>query len=88
MTEKEIEQKFKTEFRKLFPTLKDATAIPVAALPKDSSESGRMADIILRLRVGDKFKNVLCEGVSLCVMTSAATRTSYSEELPELQRYP
>jgi len=64
MTEKEIEQKFKTEFRKLFPPLKDATAIPVAALPKDSSESGKMVDIILRLRVRDKTKNLLCEVVS------------------------
>lgn len=64
MTEKEIEQKFKTEFRKLFPPLKDATAIPVAALPRDSSESGKMADIILRLRVRDKTKNLLCEVVS------------------------
>jgi len=63
-------------------------ANPIAPFPKDSSESGRMADIILRLSVGDKFKNLLCEGVSLGVTNSAAIRASYSEELPELQRYP
>jgi hypothetical protein len=64
MTEKEIEKKFKADFRALFPKLKGATAVPIAPLPKDSSESGRMADIILRLKVGDKFKNLLCEVVS------------------------
>ena len=64
MTEKEIEQKFKADFRELFPKLKDATAVPVAALSKDSSEVGKMIDIILRLKVGDKPKNLLCEVVS------------------------
>jgi len=61
MTEKEIEQKFKADFRELFPKLKDATAIPVA---KNSSKSEKMADIILRLRVGDKTRNLLCEVIS------------------------
>ena len=61
MTEKEIERKFKADFRELFPKLKDATAVPVAALSKDSSEVGKMLDIILRLKVGDKPKNLLCE---------------------------
>jgi hypothetical protein len=49
MTKKEIEQNFK--------------ANPIAPLPTDSSESGRMAAITLRLSVGDKFKNPLCEGI-------------------------
>jgi len=61
MTEKEIQQKFKADFRELFPKLKDATAIP---LTKNSSESGKVADIILRLRVGGKNRNLLCEVVS------------------------
>ena len=61
MTEKEIGKKFKAEFRGLFPKLKDATALLAA---KNSSNSGRMVDIILRLRVGDKNKNLLCEVVS------------------------
>jgi hypothetical protein len=64
MTEKEIEKKFKADFRELFPKLKNATAIPVAALFKDSSEVGKMLDIVLRLKVGDKPKNLLCEVVS------------------------
>lgn len=64
MTEKEIQQQFKANFRELFPTLKGATAVPVTPLPKDSSGSGRMADIILRLRIGEKSKNLLCEVVS------------------------
>ena len=64
MTEKEIEQKFKADFRELFPKLKGATAVPVAPFPKDSSERERMADIILRLRVKDKTKNLLCEVLS------------------------
>jgi hypothetical protein len=64
MTEKEIEQKFKADFRALFPQLKGATVVPIAPLPKDSSETERMADIILRLRIGGKIKNLLCEVVS------------------------
>jgi hypothetical protein len=64
MTEKEIEQNIKADFRELFPKLKDATAVPVAALSKDSSEIGKMVDIILRLKVGGKTKNLLCEVVS------------------------
>jgi hypothetical protein len=64
MTEKEIEQKFRADFRGLFPKLKDATAIPVTMFTKDSSESRRMADIILRLKVGDKTRNLLCEVIS------------------------
>ena len=64
MTEKEIEQKFRAGFRGLFPKLKDATAIPVTMLTKDSSESRRMADIILRLKVRDKTRNLLCEVIS------------------------
>ncbi len=63
MTEKEIERKFKADFRQLFPKLKDATAVAVAALSKDSS-IGKMLDIVLRLKVGDKPKNLLCEVAS------------------------
>jgi hypothetical protein len=61
MTEKEVERKFKADFRELFPKLKDSTAVPAA---KNSSGSGKMADIILRLRVGGKTRNLLCEVVS------------------------
>ena len=64
MTEKEIKQKFKADFRELFPKLKGATAVSVAALLKDSSESGRVGNIILRLRVRGKTKTLLCEVVS------------------------
>ena len=64
MTEKEIEQKFKADFRELFPKLKGATAVPIASVPKDSSQSVRLGDIILRLRVRGKTKNLLCEVVS------------------------
>jgi len=64
MTEKEIQQKFKADFRELFPKLKGATAVPVAPSPKGSSERERMTDIILRLRVKDKTKNLLCEVLS------------------------
>jgi len=64
MIEKEIEQKFKADFKAIFPKLKDATAVSGAALSKDSSEVGKMVDIILRLKVGDKTKNLLCEVVS------------------------
>jgi len=61
MTEKEIEQKFKADFRGLFPKLKDATALLAA---KNSSNRGKMVDIILRLMVGDKPRNLLCEVMS------------------------
>jgi hypothetical protein len=61
MTEKEVEQKFKAHFRELFPKLKDATTVLTA---KNSFNSGKITDIILRLRVGDKTKNLLCEVVS------------------------
>lgn len=61
MTEKEVEQKFKADFRELFPKLKDATALPVA---KNLSDVGRMLNIILRFKVGGKTKNLLCEIVS------------------------
>ena len=64
MTEKEIEQKFKADFRELFPRIKDATAVPVVVLSKVSPEVGKMIDIMLRLKVGDKTKNLLCEVVS------------------------
>ena len=40
MTEKEIEQKFKADYRDLFPKLKGVTPVPVAALPGDYSEIG------------------------------------------------
>ncbi len=62
MTEKELEQKFKANFKELFPKLKGAT--PVTALYKDLSEGGKVVDIILRLKVGDQTKNLLCEVVS------------------------
>jgi hypothetical protein len=61
MTEKEIQQKFKADFRELFPKLKDAAAVLTT---KDFSEIGRMADMILRLKVGGKTRNLLCEVVS------------------------
>jgi hypothetical protein len=61
--EKEIQQKFKANFRELFPKLKDATVVPIAQIPKNFSESGRMDDFILRLRVGGKIKNLFCEVV-------------------------
>ncbi len=64
MTEKEIEQKFKATFSKLFPKLKDATFLPPASLSKDSFEVGKTLDIILRLKIGDKPKNLLCEVIS------------------------
>ena len=64
MTEKEIEQKFKADFRELFPRIKDATAVPVVVLSKVSPDVGKMIDIMLRLKVGDKTKNLLCEVVS------------------------
>jgi hypothetical protein len=64
MTEKELEQKFKADFRGLFPKLKDAAPAPVTALYRDLSEGGKVVDIILRLKVGDKTKNLLCEVVS------------------------
>jgi len=64
MIEKEILQQFKANFRELFPRLKNVTAVPIAQLPKNFSESGRMDDFILRLRVGGKIKNLFCEVVS------------------------
>jgi len=64
MTEKEIEKKFKADFRELFPKLKNATAVLPAVLSKDSPKSRGMADIILRLKVGDKTRNLLCEVIS------------------------
>jgi len=64
MTEKEIEQKFKATFRELFTKLKDATILPLASLSKDSFKAGEMPDIILRLKVGGKSKNLLCEVIS------------------------
>jgi hypothetical protein len=64
MTEKELEQKFKADFEELFPKLKSATVVPPAVLTKDSAARGSMADIILRLRIGGKTRNLLCEVVS------------------------
>jgi hypothetical protein len=64
MTERELQQKFKANFRGLFPKLKEATSVSVTALSKDLSEGGKVVDIILRLKVGDKTKNLLCEVVS------------------------
>jgi hypothetical protein len=64
MTEKELKQKFKTDFRGLFPKLKDTTPVPLTALSKDLSEGGKVVDIILRLKVGGKTKNLLCEVIS------------------------
>ena len=63
MTEKEIEHKFKADFRQLFPKLKNAIGVSGAALSKDSS-FGKMLDIVLRLNVGGKPKNLLCEAIS------------------------
>lgn len=64
MTERELLQKFKADIRRLFPKLKDATSVPVTVLSKDLSEGGKVVDIILRLKVGHKTKNLLCEVVS------------------------
>ena len=64
MTEKEIEQKFRADFRELFPKLKDATVVPVVALLKDSSEVRKVLDIVLRLKVRGKTNNLLCEIIS------------------------
>ncbi len=61
MTEKEIEKQFKADFRELFPKLKDAAALPA---PKDLSDTGKLVDIVLRLKAGNKPKTLLCEVVS------------------------
>jgi len=59
MTEKEIDQQFKTTFKNLFPKLKNATLI--SGYP---SEKKRKVDVALRLKIGEKKERLLCEVVS------------------------
>jgi len=59
MTEKEIEQQFKSDFKDLFHKLKDATLIFEYSLRKK-----RKVDIVLRLKIGGRKKVLLCEVVS------------------------
>lgn len=63
MTEKEIKQKFKADFRQLFPKLKDAVILPAVYL-KDSFASRKSVDIVLQLKVGNKNKILFCEVIS------------------------
>jgi hypothetical protein len=63
MTEKEIKQKFKADFRQLFPKLKDAAILPAVYL-KDSFASKKSVDIALQLKVGNKNKILFCEVIS------------------------
>jgi len=64
MTEKEIKQKFKADFKQLFPKLKNAAILSAVVLPKDSFESGKSVDIVLQLKVGNKSKMIFCEVIS------------------------
>ncbi len=59
MTEKDIEQKFKADFRRLFPRLRDATFISDYPLGKKGK-----VDVALRLKVGAEREALLCEVVS------------------------
>jgi hypothetical protein len=59
MTEKEIEQKFKTTFKSLFPRLRDATLIPEYPLGEKKE-----IDVALRLKIGQKKEMLLCEIVA------------------------
>ncbi|OGP80246.1 MAG: hypothetical protein A2V86_03895 [Deltaproteobacteria bacterium RBG_16_49_23] len=59
MTEKEIEQKFKTEFKELFPRLKDATLISEYSLGREGK-----VDLALRLQKGREREILLCEIVA------------------------
>jgi hypothetical protein len=59
MTEKEIDQQFKTTFKSLFPKLKNATLISGY-----SSEKKRKVDVALRLKIGEKKETILCEVLS------------------------
>jgi DNA-binding transcriptional ArsR family regulator len=59
MTEKEIDQQFKTTFKSLFSKLKNATLI--SGYP---SEKKRKVDVALRLKIGEKKETLLCEVVS------------------------
>ena len=59
MTEKDIEQKFKADFRRLFPRLRDATLISDYPLGKKGK-----VDVALRLKVGAEREALLCEVVS------------------------
>jgi hypothetical protein len=59
MTEKEIDQQFKTTFKNLFPKLKNATLIS-----EYPSEKKGKVDVALRLKIGEKKETILCEVVS------------------------
>jgi len=59
MTEKEIEQKFKADFRRLFPRLRDAALISEFLLGKKEK-----VDMALRLKIGADRVMLLCEIVS------------------------
>jgi hypothetical protein len=59
MTEKEVEQKFKADFKNLFPRLRDAALIPEYPLGKKGK-----VDVALRLKIGAERGMLLCEVVS------------------------
>jgi len=59
MTEKDIEQIFKADFRRLFPKLRDAAFIPEYPLGKKGG-----VDVALRLKIGAQRETLLCEVVS------------------------
>ncbi len=59
MTEKEIKQQFKSDFKDLFPKLKDATLIFEHSLGKK-----RKVDVVLRLKIGGRKEALLCEVIS------------------------
>jgi len=59
MTEKEIEQKFRADFKTLFPRLRDAALTPEYPLGKK-----RKVDVALRLKIGAERAMLLCEVVS------------------------
>jgi hypothetical protein len=59
MTEKEIEQKFKADFKTLFPRLRDAALIPEYPLGKKGK-----VDVALRLKIGAQKEMLLCDVVS------------------------
>jgi len=59
MTEKEIEQRFKADFKNLFPRLRDAALITEYPLGKKGN-----VDVALRLKIGVAKEMLLCEVVS------------------------
>jgi hypothetical protein len=59
MTEKEVEQKFRADFKTLFPRLRDAALIPEYPLGKKGN-----VDVALRLKIGAERGMLLCEVIS------------------------